>query len=356
MGYIKSSLVYYLADIFHLRRKPRTLQLPITSKCNSRCLTCNIWKHHERTDIDVEKLKDVLSNPFFSQVTGVGINGGEPTLHSQFIDVVKTVLTLPKLRSIFVISNCINADILLSYLREIYPLCKEKNVKLHLQISIDGVGEVHNLVRGINVSFDRSIKVLNELSRNKSLYLDDFDIGCTISKHNVDYLAQIEDYFSDYDVPVYYHLAVPNKRIHNFEDAPFSVLTDKHATQMAKEFFYAKAHVTKDRIARIRYTLIYLYLARGTTKRMFKCNYLYQNITINENLDTFLCATASDRVGNLYDRIPTLTEYNSFVKETKKHCNTCIHYANTPNIKGYIMYYKYRISTYRWISRYKKNI
>lgn len=353
IGYIKSSVVYYLADFFHIRRKPRTLQLPITSKCNSRCLTCNIWKHRERTDIDVEKLKDVLSNPYFSKVTGVGINGGEPTLHSQFVDVVKTVLTLPKLRSIFVISNCINADKLLGYLQEIYPLCKEKNVKLHLQISIDGVGEVHNFVRGINVSFDRSIKVLNELSRDKSLYLDDFDIGCTISKHNVDYLAQIEDYFSDYDVPVYYHLAVPNKRIHNFEDAPFSVLTDKHATQMAREFFMMRSAKASGRLEKVRSYLIYLYLSGHTKKRLFLCNYLHQDITINENLDTFLCATASDKVGSLKEGVPSCQQYNSLIKSTKTHCDTCIHYANVPNLRGFYTYFRFKLRTYHWIKKFQ---
>lgn len=353
IGFIRNSLLYYFEETFNIRRKPRILQLPITSKCNSRCLTCNIWKHHERKDIDASELKRVLSSPFFSKVVGVGINGGEPTLHNNFVDVVKSILTLPKLKNIFIISNCINGDKLLTYFQEIYPLCKEKGVKLHLQISIDGVGEIHNLVRGIKVSFDRSMSVFQELCKNKSKYLDEFDIGCTISKYNVDYIVQIQDYFSEYSVPVYYHLAVPNKRIHNFDDAPFSVLTDKHATQMAKEFFQMRSAKASDRLEKIRCYLIYLYLNGDINKRVFLCDYLYQDITINEKLDTYLCATASEKVGNLIEGIPSYKQYNSIVNDTKRHCDLCIHYANYPNLRGIYTYIRFKMKTFKWIIRYK---
>lgn len=350
---LKIYLLYYIEVLLHIRRKPRVLQMPITSKCNSRCLTCNIWKYGEKKDIDEVELRHVLNNSFFSKVESVGINGGEPTLHSNFVEVIKAVLTLSSLKSIFVISNCINSDKLLEYLQEIYPLCKEKQVRLKLQVSIDGVDDIHNMVRGIKVSFERSLLVLHELYKSKGRFLDDFNIGCSISKHNVDYLAQIEDYFSEYDIPIYYHLAVPYKRIRNFNDAPFSVLTDKHATQMAKEFFHMKSGTATTHLEKIRCYLIYLYLSGATHKRMFLCDYLYRDITIDENLDTFLCATASYKVGNLIEEIPSFQQYNINVKETKAHCNTCIHYANIPNLRGLYTYLVYKLKTYKWISIYK---
>lgn len=342
-----------IADSIGIRRKPRVLQMPITSKCNSRCVTCNIWKYREKTDINPDELRDVLSHTFFSEVRGVGLNGGEPTLHPRFADVVKAVLILPKLKSITLISNCINSEKILSLLKEIYSLCKDKGVLLHLQISLDGIGNVHNNVRGINISFDRTITTIKELYSHRTEYVDSFDIGCTISCQNVDYLAQFDEYISEYDIPVYYHLAVPNKRIHNFDDAPFSVLNDRHATQMAKEFFYIKSVNACSLIEKIRYTLIYLYLAGKTTKRMFLCDYLYQDITIDERLNTFLCATASDQVGNLKKNIPSYKEYNELVSKTKQHCNSCIHYANYPNLRGLWTYFRYKFSTWKWLSKYK---
>lgn len=330
--------------------------MPITSKCNSRCVTCNIWKYKDNIDMDPVQLKEVLSDNFFSKVNSVGINGGEPFFNSNFVEIIKSVLTLPKLKGIFIISNCISSDRVLNSLRTIYPLCKQRNVRLHLQISIDGVGNVHNEVRGIKTSFERSLKVIDELKKNKEEYLDEFNLGCTISKYNVDYMSQTREFFACYNVPMYFHLAVPNKRIHNFDDAPFSVLTDSHARQMAKEFFYTMSAESCGLLHKVRYYLIYLYLAGKTNKRMFLCDYLYRDITINEEFDTFLCATASDKVGNLKDGIPSYSDYNKLVDNTKCHCDTCIHYANTPSLLGILTFLKYKLPTRNYINKYKRSI
>lgn len=353
LGIIKSNIHYCIAEFFHIRRKPRIIQLPITSKCNSRCLTCNIWKIRESVDINPDTLKKILGDPFFSEVVAVGINGGEPTLHPNFIEVVKSVLILPKLQTIYLISNCINCDKILLILKDVYSLCKDRGVFLHLQISVDGVEDIHNHIRGIKVSFNRSIQMIKEICNNRYKYVDDFNIGCTISKYNIDYIPQFEDYFSQYNIPIYFHLAVPNKRIHNFDDATFPVMTDKHATQMAKEFFYMKSSKAITKIERIRYFLIYLYLSGHSKKRLFQCSYLYQDITINENLDSYLCATASEKVCNLKEYIPSYKKYNRQAKATKHHCNTCIHYANIPNLYGIYIYYKYKLLLYKWLSKYK---
>lgn len=92
-------------DLLHIRRLPRVIQLPITGKCNSRCVTCNVWKHKAGIDMSAEKLRKVLQDPFFSKVHGVGINGGELTLHNDVEGIFRAVLTLPHITDISVISN-----------------------------------------------------------------------------------------------------------------------------------------------------------------------------------------------------------------------------------------------------------
>ena len=86
---------------FPKREKPHVLQMPITSRCNSCCVTCNVWKHHERTDIDAAVLKDALKDPFFSEVQSVGINGGEFSLVPNFMAILEALTSLPSLVSIY---------------------------------------------------------------------------------------------------------------------------------------------------------------------------------------------------------------------------------------------------------------
>lgn len=347
---LKNEVIFRLG----IRRTPISLQMPITSKCNSRCLTCNIWKYKERTDLDVSKLSSILANKYFAKVQNVGLNGGEPTLHADFVELVKAILKLPSLKNIFIISNSINSSRLLEQLRSVYPLCKERGVKLNLQISLDGIGGVHDEVRGIKNSFSRTMNTIDTLRQHKDEYLDNFNLGCTISRYNVDYLPEIEEYFESYNVPFYFHLAVPNKRIHNFDDAPFSVMADEHAKQMAAEFFWKRYENAKNRNESCRAFLIYLYLIGKSKKRLFECDYLYRDVTINESLDTFLCATASDKAGNLVDDIPSKKLYSRLESSTKAHCDTCIHYANEPNLRGILTFLFYKIKYYKWTSVYKQ--
>ena len=60
--------------------KPVALQIPINDICNSKCVMCDIWKNKdEDTDFSLDEFKNGLSDDLFSQVTSIGINGGEPT-------------------------------------------------------------------------------------------------------------------------------------------------------------------------------------------------------------------------------------------------------------------------------------
>lgn len=135
MGILTRINGYFWGNIVKVRTKPRTIQLPITSFCNSRCVTCNVWKLQERHNIDYDLLGEALQNSYFNKVESVGINGGEPSLHKNFLEVISIVLTLPRLKYIYIISNGMVEELLLHKLEKAIKLCRKRGVKLHLTIS-----------------------------------------------------------------------------------------------------------------------------------------------------------------------------------------------------------------------------
>jgi MoaA/NifB/PqqE/SkfB family radical SAM enzyme len=349
----------FLQSKLKYRTKPKVLQLPITSKCNSRCVICNIWKNKTFIDIDSQDLQKVLQDSYFKKIETVGLNGGEPTLHKNFNDVIDAVLQLPKLKSIHLISNSLITNKILTVLKYGKMRCSLKGVRFGFTISIDGVNEIHNFVRGIPSAFEKTMKSLDEIIKNKNEYYDYIEIGCTISKYNVYYLAEMDSYFSNYSIPVCYHLAVPNKRIGTFDDANYSVLSDNRAKLMAEEFFLTKYMMdSKSIIDKIRYFMNYYYLKNEGKGRLAICNYLYQDITIDESLNVYLCATASDCIGNLKNN-----NFKSFIKngqvksirkKNSQECNTCIHYVNYPAFNGLVILIKqYLNKKITWNIRFK---
>lgn len=348
----------FLQDKLKYRTKPSTIQLPITGKCNSRCVTCNVWKNKAPVDLDPDELRKVLKQSYFNEVMTVGLNGGEPTLHRRFREVLDAVLELPKLRVVHLISNAMLSTRLLDMLEYCKQQCSAKGVIFNYTISIDGVNKVHNEVRGLPTAFERTMTSLTEIIKDKEKYCNNIYIGCTISKYNVFYMAEIDSYFAKYNLPVSYHLAVPNKRIGTFNSADYSVLADPRAKLMAEEFFLSKYPIEPNKILKIRYFINYFYLKHGGTNRLATCGYLHRDVTIDEHLNVYLCATASDRIGNLkentFDDLIKNGQVKMIEERTSHQCDTCIHYVDYPSLRGLFIFLKYSINDrLKWSIKFK---
>lgn len=354
-----------LQESLHRRSKPKTLQLPITSRCNSRCQTCNVWKLKVHDDIDPNLLRDALADSFFSKVENVGINGGEPTLYKDIDRLLDTLFTLKRLKTIYLISNGIFSKRLFDVLALCHSKCKIAKVRLVLTLSIDGFSNIHDKVRGIPGNFKKVTEDIEEILSHKDIYCDELLFGCTISKYNVAYMSQTETFFSHYNIPVYYHLAVPNKRIGTFDNHPYSVFSDKRSRLLAEEFFLSKWLQERNLNKMMLYFGTYYYLKTNGEKRIITCPYKYRDVTIDENLNFYLCATASDIIGNLKNETASNLLESGKIKLMQRKiaplCNNCIHYQGLLTIKGLIIFSIYTLDRllcwrvkFKFLSKWKR--
>ena len=187
------------------RRKPRVLQMPITNRCNSRCLTCNVWKEDKDklADISAKKLRQILKQDYFSKVSFVGLNGGEFTLNKTSIDVVDSVLMLPNIKSLNMISNGIYTTKLIEYMIIIAKKCRERGVFLSLTLSIDGTNDIQKKVRGVPGAWYKTMEKCFELGCKTS---NMGGIEGTLKGGLVDfkeiYHPRINEYIGEFDIPV----------------------------------------------------------------------------------------------------------------------------------------------------------
>lgn len=326
-------------------KRPLVLQMPVTSRCNSRCKTCNIWKNTNSVDIDSHDLRLVLQSPIYSNVRTVGLNGGEFTLHPNFIQVIESVLSLHSLSSIYLITNGLFPKKLFELLRKAKKLCDTRKVSLFVGISVDGAKTVHEHIRGIPNCFKKTEEIINELYKNKEPYCNNFSVICTLSKYNIAFVRETEYFLEQYkDISIEYQLAVPNLRIKTYDDFDsYYVLSDERARMLALEFFYEKYKTSSNTMKKQQCFVIYHFLKNKGKGRLCKCNYLDRDLTIDEHLNLSLCATASRTVGNVRneDSIEIINS-SSFKQERKRIerlCNSCIHYSDNPlNFRGRVIF------------------
>jgi hypothetical protein len=336
---------------------PKVLQMPITTRCNSKCIMCNIPNMSNVGDMTSEELGKALKDSIFKEITSIGINGGEPFILNNLEEYVNQVInSLPKLNYINIISNGFLTDRILEKSQKIYEMCKKNDIMFELLFSLDGYGDIHNIVRGIPGAFNKVEKTVDSILKERHRYADEVGVACTVVKSNVDYLAELESYCKIKGYPIKYRLGIENQRIQsNMLTDQYSVLYDKKSRQTAKEFFYCKYIESKD----MKYYSIYKFLA-DNTKRLLGCEWKEQGITMDSKGNLYYCAVESKSLGNIKDNKGERVFFNNNNLNYRNEiicnkCDKCIHdYTGEMFIGNKFVYYKDKIIDKYSLRIYKK--
>lgn len=166
---------------------PKVAIIPVTYRCNAKCTMCNIWCRHEENETALEDLLALFKEPLVADnLQSVNLTGGEPTLREDLVAIAEGILSnCTKLDSITLNSNGLIPERLGNAVEELCRLQKEiRDYSLLCYLSVDGLGDMHDKVRGVPGSFEKvmeSIDLLGKLSRSSKF---SFSINFTINRLN----------------------------------------------------------------------------------------------------------------------------------------------------------------------------
>jgi len=190
--------------------QPMTLTYSVTAACQSRCKTCGIghmyMTHPERADDDlktgeIEKIFKTMKPVYF-----FNISGGEPFLREDLPQIVELACEYLKPRVIHTPTNAIMPDRIEAHTRAILEIVKkyDASVPFTVKPSIDGVGELHDEIRGVRGNFERLLETIDRLKRVEREYENfHLELGTVVSNFNIDYLDEIEDFVHSLGVESY---------------------------------------------------------------------------------------------------------------------------------------------------------
>ncbi len=163
-----------------LRKSPvpslRYLELQITNKCNLRCKHCFVEQKND--ELDLEQIKKVLSE--FEQIQGlrVMITGGEPLIHSKFMEINEMLADFRIRRVLFTNGLLINKKLL-------------DKLNFHeIQISIDGLEKSHDAIRGSG-NFKKAINAV-QLTHDSGY---DVSVATMIHRKNLKDFEKMKEMF-----------------------------------------------------------------------------------------------------------------------------------------------------------------
>ena len=146
----------------------------VTYRCNARCNMCSRFKRPSKPDeeISLETIKK-LPQMYFTNITG-----GEPFIREDLKDIVRELYK--KSDRIVISTNGFFTD-------RIIDLCKEfPNVGI--RISIEGLEETNNKIRGLDDGFNRGYSTLKKLVEMKH---PDVGFGMTVQDANAKDLVSL---------------------------------------------------------------------------------------------------------------------------------------------------------------------
>lgn len=133
--------------------------------CNSHCTMCTIWKNKgQNLTLNLDKFREYISDRFLINLRSFNITGGEPTLVKELPQYVDFALkSLPALERVIISINCINKQRTINAINTINTMCESHGVSFQVNISLNGVGSVHDITRGTPGNFDSAVSVLHAI-------------------------------------------------------------------------------------------------------------------------------------------------------------------------------------------------
>jgi polysaccharide pyruvyl transferase WcaK-like protein/sulfatase maturation enzyme AslB (radical SAM superfamily) len=309
-------------------QRPRVLNYQVNDICNARCVMCNIWKRKRDRELSPKEFAALLSKPFFQRLEHVGITGGEPTIRKDLADYYAAALdTLPNLRGGSFITNGFSPSRALDVYVAAANRYRQAGVGFGGMVSIDGVGNVHDRVRGRVGAFRRSTETFFGL-RDAGV---DAIACCTVVKTNVFGLHDLLEWSRKHDTYVRFRVGEFIERLYNgdatqeiraFDDAELKHLVSFLHLLIAEYEPSADVKRTYESI---------LSILTGS-ERLIGCPY-QTTWAVNVDCRGRFAHCAPKGEPHAFSAMPSLDYWNHRAEREHikaVHCQTCIHDYHAP--------------------------
>jgi len=150
----------------------------VTYRCNAACHMCNIWQN--QTGKDEEISPDIVAK-LPAGLGRVNLTGGEPFMRDDIEEFVRVLQK--KARLIEISANGFYTDKIIK-IAEKYPN------KVMFRISVEGLPELNDKLRGVKNGFDHALRTILELGKTK---VKDYGLSIVICDKNASDLLTVYD-------------------------------------------------------------------------------------------------------------------------------------------------------------------
>ena len=161
---------------------PTDAIIALTYRCDARCEMCNIWQLKPQEFLSIDDYATVPSS-----LKDINISGGEAFMRSDVVDIVKVIHAKCNNPRIVVSTNGFRTDKIVAAMEEL----RKTIPNIGVGVSLDGIGETHNKIRGVKHAWENATATLKQLRERG---FTNIRIGFTAMNENVHEMRQVYDY------------------------------------------------------------------------------------------------------------------------------------------------------------------
>lgn len=301
----------------------KVINFQINDICNLKCIMCNIWKQKKDSEMTVASFREMLQQPSLRGLQHIGITGGEPTLRSDLFDFYKVAVEeLPHLKGLSFITNGSRPDVAVAAYGKTFKLCSKWGIEFNGMVSIDGVGETHDKVRGRPGTFSKAIDTLERLRAIGIPVI----VCCTIVKENVYGLHELLEYFTAKNVYVRFRVAEYINRLYNEgNSSQIKAFDAREKSHLVSFYLYLMNFYEKDEQVLRTYKSILSILTGG--ERLIGCPYQTNAaVSIDTRGGFSLCAPKGHPHPIGTDLLLSMQSVSQERRDIiENYCGSCIH-------------------------------
>lgn len=182
-SYVQKTHAIYLGKRLKHHFPLTALNIELTNMCNLSCRHCygSFSEVLKPEFVPFEWIKQSLADLNSLHVRKIALTGGEATIHPQFLDIA--IFLLEQGFDLCVFTNGYNVSIIKELLE------KGKQYNFMIKVSLDGLKEMHDFIRGKKNVYSNALKTIEMISKydNVRLY-----ISTTVLRENVDTIMELD--------------------------------------------------------------------------------------------------------------------------------------------------------------------
>lgn len=275
-----------------LQPNPIDASIKVTERCNSKCITCDVWKKKPERELTKKEIENIFWLLREIGIKMVGFTGGECLLRDDLGELIRKAKEITKAK-VYINTNGF-------LLEEKAETILENGVDF-IFISLDGIGKLDEKIRNMPGHYERVIRGIRKVKRiiqERNLKVG-INVGTTLLSYNLCQIPELINLCKNLGVTWSYNLL--DNTLYFFKEIETSNLLPKEEelVDWAIDYLYK---TYKKEPETLSFNPLSLEFARSYLKNkrpFFHCAMGYFRIYINSKLDVYSGCWALPPIGNL---------------------------------------------------------